>query len=60
MCTNNDVPKHSPFKIKYTDVYTSFVCRRSVEVRKLLTDKPTTAIAILKHVWDQEYKDPAK
>ena len=60
MCTNNDVPKHSPFKKKYTDVYTSFVRRRSVEVHKLLTDKPTTAIAILKHVWDQEYKDPAK
>ena len=32
MCANNDVPKHSPFKIKYTDVYTSFVRQRSVEV----------------------------
>ena len=24
----------------------------------MLTDKPTTAIPILKHVWDQLYKDP--
>ena len=29
-------------------------------VRKLLTDKPATAVAILKHVWDQEYKNPHK
>ena len=29
-------------------------------MRKLLTDKPSTVIAILKHVWDQEYKDPRK
>ena len=33
---------------------------QSSDVRKLLTDKPSTAIAILKHVWDQEYKDPRK
>ena len=26
----------------------------------MLTNKPTTAVAILRHVWDQEYKDPAK
>ena len=29
-------------------------------VRKLLTSKPATAVAILKHVWDQEYKHPEK
>ena len=29
-------------------------------VRKLLTDKPVTAVAILKHAWDQEYKNPHK
>ena len=60
MSTDKDVSKHSPFKKKYSDIYTSFVCRRSVVVCKLPTDKPTTAIAILKHVWDQEYKIPAK
>ena len=60
MSTDNDVPKHSPFKKKYSDIYTSFVHQRSVAVCKLLTDKSTTAIAILKHVWDQEYKIPAK
>ena len=27
---------------------------------KLLIDEPETAVAILKHVWDQEYKNPAK
>ena len=32
----------------------------SVMVRKLLTDKPETAVAIMKHVWDQEYKHPEK
>ena len=41
-------------------LYTSFVQRRSVMVRKLLTDKPETTVAIMKHVWDQEYKHPAK
>ena len=40
--------------------FNSFVCRRSNEVHKLLTNKPTTAVAILRHVWDQEYKDLAK
>ena len=25
MSTDNDVPKHSPFKKKYSDIYTSFV-----------------------------------
>ena len=60
MSTDNDISKHSPFKKKYSEIYTSFVHRRSVVVHKLLTDKPTTAIAILKHVWDQEYKIPAK
>ena len=29
-------------------------------VRKLLTNKPTTAVAIMKHVWEQEYKHPEK
>ena len=29
-------------------------------VQKLLTDKPETAVAIMKHVWDQEYKHPEK
>ena len=53
-------PSIVPSKKKYSDIYTSFVHRRSVAVHKLLTDKPITAIAILKHVWDQEYKIPAK
>ena len=44
-------------KAKYPDLSTSFV-RRSGMVRKLLTMKPTTAIPILKHVWDQLYKIP--
>ena len=54
------VPKHSPFKTKFKDVYSSFVCQRSAAVHKLLTNKSSTAVAILKHVWDQEYKDPKK
>ena len=54
------VPKLSPLKVNLhiKSNFNSFVRRRSSQVRKLLTDKPTTAIAILRHVWDQLYKDP--
>ena len=55
-----DIPDNSPFKKKYPNMYTSFVRRRSSMVCKLLTSKPATAVAILKHVWDQEYKNPEK
>ena len=58
---NENIPILSPFKAKDPEIrYTSFVRRRSVMVRKLLTNKPATAVAILKHVWDQEYKNPQK
>ena len=40
--------------------FNSFVRWRSSQVRKLLTDKPSTTVAIMKHVFDQEYKDPRK
>ena len=34
------IPAHSPIKIRHAEIgYTSFVWRRSVMVRKLLTDK---------------------
>ena len=55
------IPSHSPIKSKHPEIdYTSFVRRRSVMVCKLLTNKPTTAVAIMKHVWEQEYKHPEK
>ena len=57
---SSKVPDYSPFKQKFPHLYTSFIRRRSVMVRKLLTDKPETAVAIMKHVWDQEYKHPEK
>ena len=58
---NEEIPIHSPFKAKHPEIgSSSFVRCRSVLVRKLLTDKPATAVAILKHVWDQEYKNPHK
>ena len=57
---NDKLPEYSPFKKKYPNMYTSFVRRRSSMVHKLLTSKPATAVAILKHVWDQEYKHPEK
>ena len=58
---NENIPIHSPFKAKDPEIrYTSFVRRRSVMVRKLLTNKPATAVSILKHVWDQQYKNPQK
>ena len=58
---NEEIPIHSPFKTKHPEIgSSSFVRCRSVLVQKLLTDKPATAVAILKHVWDQEYKNPHK
>ena len=57
---NENLPEYSPFKKKYPNMYTSFVRRRSSMVCKLLTSKPATAVAVLKHVWDQEYKHPEK
>ena len=55
-----EIPKLRPLKHNVELKVDSFVCCRSSQIRKLLTDKPSTAIAILKHVWDQEYKDPRK
>ena len=58
---NEDIPIHSPFKRKHPEIgSSSFVRHRSDLVQTLLTDKPVTAVAILKHVWDQEYKNPCK
>ena len=54
------IPDYSPFKKKYPNMYTLFVRRCSSMVCKLLTSKPATAVAILKHVWDQEYKSLEK
>ena len=52
-------PNTVPLK-KFKDVYSPFVHQRSAAVHKLLTSKVSTAVAIIKHVWDQEYKDPKK
>ena len=40
--------------------FNSFVHQRSSQVRKLLMDKPSTAVTIMKHVFNQEYKVPRK
>ena len=57
---NAQIHTYSPLKRKrkYPELSTSFVHRRSRMVCKLLTTKPSTAIPILKHVWDQLYKIP--
>ena len=48
---NGKNPVLSPFKAKDLEIrYTSFVRCRLVMVRKLLTKKLATAVAILKHV----------
>ena len=54
------VPKLRTLKVNLhiKSNFNSFVQQRSSQVRKLLKDQPTTAIAILRHVWDQLYKDP--
>ena len=52
------IPKLSPLKANLQMKCNSFFHRQSTQVRKLLTNKPTTAIPILKRVWDQLYKDP--
>ena len=57
----SNIPSHSPLKSKHPEVsFTSFIRQRSVMVHKLLTDKHATAVAIMKHVWQQEYKHPEK
>ena len=44
----------SPMKIGKTErVESSFVRRQSCKIRKILPKKPFTAVAVLKHVWDQ-------
>ena len=50
----------SPMTKKCSGLYTSFVRRTSSMIRKLLSKNPENAIAVLKHVWDQEYKDIEK
>ena len=45
---------------KSSELYTSFVRRTSSMIRKLLPKNPESVIAVLKHVWDQEYKDIEK
>ena len=55
------IPSYSPIKNENPEVaYTSFVWQRSVQVWKLLTDRPATAVVIMKHIWKQEYKHPEK
>ena len=51
------IPKLNPLKANLQMKCNSFFCRQSTQVRKLLTNKPTTVIPILKHVWGQLYKD---
>ena len=50
----------SPMTKKSSGLYTSFVRRTSSMIHKLLPKNPESAIAVLKHVWDQEYKDVEK
>ena len=51
-------PMKSNLQIKCN--FNSFVWRQSSEAQKILTNKPSTAVAILRQVWDQEYKDLEK
>ena len=58
---NEKITVLSPFNAEDPEIrYTSFVRCRSAMVRKLLTNKLATAVAILKLVWNQEYKNPQK
>ena len=50
----------SPVTKESSGLYTSFVRRTSSMLRKLLPKNPASAIAVFKHVWDQEYKDIEK
>ena len=38
----------------------SYIRRKSSEIRKLLPKSPTKAVHVLKHLWDQVYKSPRK
>ena len=50
----------SPMTKKSSGLYTSFVRRTSSMTHKLLPKNPESVIAVLKHVWDQEYIDVEK
>ena len=39
---------------------TSFIRRKSSEIRKLFPNSPQKCISVLKHIWDQMYKSPRK
>ena len=57
--TLNEAPT-SPITKMSTGLYTSFVRRRSSMIHKMLPKNPQSAVAVLKHVWDQEYKNIEK
>ena len=57
--TLNEAPT-SPITKKSTGLYTSFVRRRSSMICKMLPKNPQCVLAVLKHVWDQEYKNIEK
>ena len=59
-CSTLNKQPISPITKKSTGLYTSFVRRRSSIIHKLLPKNSESVIAVLKHVWDQEYKDIEK
>ena len=50
----------SPKLIGTTPKLTSFIRCKSSEIHKIFPKSPTKCVKILKHIWDQMYRDPRK
>ena len=59
-CMSPQSPKVSRVQGSESPVGTSFICRKSSEIRKLFPKSPQKCISVLKHIWDQMYKSPRK
>ena len=50
----------SPKLIGTTHKSMSFIRCKSSDIHKMFPNSPTKFVKILKHIWDQMYKDPKK
>ena len=53
-------PKISRVQGSESPLGTSFIHRKSSEIRKLFPKSTQKCISVLKHIWDQMYKSPRK
>ena len=47
-------------KSKTSCTHTSFIHRKSSQIRKIFPKSPRKFVAVLSHIWEQSWKDPVK